>query len=189
MMYLDEADISFIILLKILAILTLHNFVLKADPFSGISAAHILPIFLTRDLASSNVRGGSRPRPRHGHHLPVRRGDVLNSAAESVASYLPSQMAGVGVLALPKAMVGTGPAGFALIVYFTVNAMFAGSRLGMCWVMVTERYPEYLDGVGATCHACHVGQSVTFAVPVPIHGHRGQSHGVDRTVSTTPCHV
>ena len=67
-------------------------------------------------------------------------------------------MAGVGVLALPKAMVGTGPAGFALIVYFTVNAMFAGSRLGMCWVMVTERYPEYLDGVGVTCHACHMSQ-------------------------------
>ena len=65
-------------------------------------------------------------------------------------------MAGVGVLALPKAMVGTGPAGFALIVYFTVNAMFAGSRLGMCWVMVTERYPEYLDGVGVTCHVSRV---------------------------------
>ena len=108
-------------------------------------------LLLTRDLAS-NVRGGSRPRPRHGHHLPVRRGDVLLSAAEFAASYLPWQMAGVGVLALPKAMVGTGPAGFALIVYFTVNAMFAGSRLGMCWVMVTERFPEYLDGVGVTCH-------------------------------------
>ena len=44
-------------------------------------------------------------------------------------------------------MVGTGPAGFALIVYFTINAMFAGSRLGLSWVMITERYPEYRDGV------------------------------------------
>ena len=43
--------------------------------------------------------------------------------------------------------MGTGPAGFALIVYFTVNAMFAGSRLGLCWVMVTERFPEFRDGV------------------------------------------
>ena len=42
-------------------------------------------------------------------------------------------------------MVGTGPAGFALIVYFTVNAMFAGSRLGLCWVMVTERFPEFRE--------------------------------------------
>jgi len=60
--------------------------------------------------------------------------------------FLAGEMAGVGVLALPKAMVGTGPAGFALIVYFTINAMFAGSRLGLCWVMITERFPEYRDG-------------------------------------------
>ena len=51
------------------------------------------------------------------------------------------------MLALPKAMVGTGPAGFALILYFTINAMFAGSRLGFCWVMVTERFPEFQEGV------------------------------------------
>ena len=116
---------------------------------------------------------------------------MLLSAAEIAASYLPSQMAGVGVLALPKAMVGTGPAGFALIVYFTVNAMFAGSRLGMCWVMVTERYPEYLDGVGVTCHACHGSRvtSVPFAVSVTLHGHRGQSHGVGGPVSINNCHV
>ena len=48
-------------------------------------------------------------------------------------------------------MVGTGPAGFALILYFTVNAMFAGSRLGLCWIMVTERFPEFRDGVRARC--------------------------------------
>ena len=46
--------------------------------------------------------------------------------------------------------MGTGPAGFALIVYFTINAMFAGSRLGLCWVMITERFPEYRDGVSLT---------------------------------------
>ena len=62
--------------------------------------------------------------------------------------FLAGEMAGVGVLALPRAMVGTGPAGIALIIYFTANAMFAGSRLGLCWVMVTERFPEYKEGVG-----------------------------------------
>ena len=36
---------------------------------------------------------------------------------------------------------------------------------------------------------CQVSQSVTFAVPVTLHGHRGQSHGVGGPVSTTPCHV
>ena len=56
-------------------------------------------------------------------------------------------MAGVGVLALPNSMVGTGPAGFALLIYFTLNAMFSGSRLGLCWVMICERWEEYREGV------------------------------------------
>jgi len=63
--------------------------------------------------------------------------------------FLAGEMAGVGVLALPMAMVGTGPAGFALIVYFTINAMFSGSRLGMCWVMITERFEEFREGCRA----------------------------------------
>ena len=124
---------------------------------------------------------------------------MLLSAAEFAASYLPSQMAGVGVLALPKAMVGTGPAGFALIVYFTVNAMFAGSRLGMCWVMVTERYPEYLDGVGVTCHSCDVSRGtkcyICSAGP-PTWSSRtkprgwwaGEYHSLSRVTRVT-CHV
>ena len=66
----------------------------------------------------------------------------------------------MGVLALPRAVVGTGPAGFALLLYFTANAMFAGARLGDCWVIVTERFPEFRDGVRhvsrVTCHSCHV---------------------------------
>ena len=53
----------------------------------------------------------------------------------------------MGVLALPKSMVGTGPAGFALLIYFTLNAMFSGSRLGLCWVMICERWEEYREGV------------------------------------------
>jgi len=60
--------------------------------------------------------------------------------------FLAGEMAGVGVLALPGAMIGTGPAGFALLVYFTINAMFVGTRLGLCWIMVTERFPEFIEG-------------------------------------------
>jgi len=60
--------------------------------------------------------------------------------------FLAGEMAGVGVLALPRSMVGTGPAGFALLIYFTINAMFVGTRLGLCWIMVTERFPEFVEG-------------------------------------------
>ena len=50
-----------------------------------------------------------------------------------------------------------GPAGFALLVYFTINAMFSGTRLGLCWIMITERFPEFLEGVSypkLQCSSC-----------------------------------
>ena len=84
-------------------------------------------------------------------------------------------MAGVGVLALPKSMVGTGPAGFALLIYFTLNAMFSGSRLGLCWVMICERWEEYREGVreaGLTQQSSSILSPLPFLVPSSIHGHR-----------------
>ena len=70
-------------------------------------------------------------------------------------------MAGSGVLALPAAMIGTGEKkvntflsegncpsfagwyGIFLILIFTVNACFSGTRLGTCWNILEERYPEF----------------------------------------------
>ena len=57
------------------------------------------------------------------------------------------QVAGGGVLALAKAMVFTGPAGLAFIVFFALNTGFVGTRLGLCWVMLEERYPELREQV------------------------------------------
>jgi vesicular inhibitory amino acid transporter len=37
----------------------------------------------------------------------------------------------------------SGWAGAALILMFTVNAAFIGSRLGLCWVILEERYEEF----------------------------------------------
>ena len=52
-------------------------------------------------------------------------------------------MAGSGVLALPSAMLGTGWFGIVLILLFTINAGFSGTRLGLCWLMLEERYQEF----------------------------------------------
>ena len=58
--------------------------------------------------------------------------------------FLAGEMAGSGVLALPGAMVGTGGwVGLMLIVMFTVNSWFSGTRLGLCWIMLEERYEEF----------------------------------------------
>ncbi len=37
----------------------------------------------------------------------------------------------------------TGWGGVALIVMFTINEAYIGSRLGLCWVILEERYEEF----------------------------------------------
>ena len=37
----------------------------------------------------------------------------------------------------------SGWAGLALILLFTINAAFSGTRLGLCWMMLEERYEEF----------------------------------------------
>lgn len=59
------------------------------------------------------------------------------------AVFIAGEMAGSGVLALPKAVVEAGWIGLLLIVCFCVNAAYGGSRLGACWAIIEERYPEY----------------------------------------------
>jgi len=61
--------------------------------------------------------------------------------------FLAGTMAGSGVLALPLAMVGTGPAELGVLLFFALNAAFVGIKLGQCWVILEERYPEYREQV------------------------------------------
>jgi len=62
----------------------------------------------------------------------------------TAAIFLSGEMAGSGVLALPAAFIGTGGIlGMILIALFTINAGFSGTRLGLCWVMLEERYSEF----------------------------------------------
>ena len=63
------------------------------------------------------------------------------------AVFLAGEMAGGGVLALAKAMVNTGPAGLAFIVFFALNTAFVGTRLGLCWVILEERFPYLREQV------------------------------------------
>ena len=66
-----------------------------------------------------------------------------------VVLLLAGETAGLGVLALPYSMIGTGPAGFFLIIYFTISAIFVGQRLGLCWTLVERMFPEYRNEVGS----------------------------------------
>ena len=56
----------------------------------------------------------------------------------TAAIFLAGEMAGSGVLALPAALIGTGWSGLLLIAFFSLNAAYIGSRLGLCWEVLAE---------------------------------------------------
>ncbi|XP_075229576.1 uncharacterized protein LOC142329123 isoform X2 [Lycorma delicatula] len=70
---------------------------------------------------------------RHGKGL-----NVFNAAI-----FVAGEMAGSGILALPKAVVDCGWIGLVLVIVFCLNAGYGGTRLGRCWAILEERYPEY----------------------------------------------
>nr|CAD7437485.1 unnamed protein product [Timema bartmani] len=61
----------------------------------------------------------------------------------STAIFIAGEMAGSGVLALPRAIVDCGWIGLVLVVVFCINAGYGGTRLGACWAILEERYPEH----------------------------------------------
>ena len=56
----------------------------------------------------------------------------------TAAIFLAGEMAGSGVLALSAALKGTGWTGLFLIIFFSINAAYIGSRLGLCWEVLAE---------------------------------------------------
>ncbi|XP_049818819.1 uncharacterized protein LOC109600018 [Aethina tumida] len=61
----------------------------------------------------------------------------------STSIFIAGEMAGSGVLALPKAIVNCGFIGLLLLVIFCINAAYGGIKLGNCWQIIEERYPEH----------------------------------------------
>ena len=64
-----------------------------------------------------------------------------------------------------------GPAGFFLLIYFTYNAIFVGQRLGLCWIMLEERFPELKQGVSFWSVWKQIQYFALIAVPGSVHGH------------------
>ncbi|KAK6629041.1 hypothetical protein RUM43_002858 [Polyplax serrata] len=65
----------------------------------------------------------------------------------SAAVFIAGEMAGSGVLALSRAAIDAGWIGLILVIVFCINAGYAGSRLGVCWEILEERYLDYRQPV------------------------------------------
>ncbi|KAG0713250.1 Amino acid transporter AVT1B [Chionoecetes opilio] len=57
--------------------------------------------------------------------------------------FLIAEMAGAGILSLPHAVANTGWVGVPLMMVMSLGVGFAGTRLGKCWVILEQRWPEY----------------------------------------------
>jgi len=74
----------------------------------------------------------------------VRRGGM---SWTTTAYFLVAQMAGAGFLSLPGALRDTGWLGVPMMFVCCVLVGYSGTRLGVCWVILEERWPEmYLGG-------------------------------------------
>ncbi|XP_063402416.1 uncharacterized protein LOC134686672 [Mytilus trossulus] len=61
--------------------------------------------------------------------------------------FIVGNIAGGGVLALPKAVEDTGWIGFILIIVFGIFSTYTATLIGESWVIIQERYPEYRSHV------------------------------------------
>ncbi|CAH1389605.1 unnamed protein product [Nezara viridula] len=60
----------------------------------------------------------------------------------TAAIFISGEMVGSGILALPKAIVDAGWYGFLLLIIFGLNSCYCGVKLGQCWEILEERFPE-----------------------------------------------
>lgn len=75
--------------------------------------------------------------------LPVINKSKKGLSVLGAAFLIAGEMAGSGILALPRAVADSGWLGLVLVVVFCINASYGGCRLGRCWEIVEERHPEY----------------------------------------------
>uniref|UniRef100_A0A914UTC2 Amino acid transporter transmembrane domain-containing protein n=1 Tax=Plectus sambesii TaxID=2011161 RepID=A0A914UTC2_9BILA len=57
--------------------------------------------------------------------------------------FIVGEMAGGGVVAMPKAMIDSNWAGLALIILGAILSAYTGIQLGWCWTILQDRWPIY----------------------------------------------
>jgi len=88
--------------------------------------------------------GGGDPQPEAGEGETEPPAASARTVTAGVAAVmLVAEMAGSGVLALPRALANTGWGGLLLIMFLGLSVGFSGTRLGLCWVILEEKFPPY----------------------------------------------
>ncbi|XP_050062639.1 LOW QUALITY PROTEIN: uncharacterized protein LOC114132696 [Aphis gossypii] len=83
--------------------------------------------------------------------VPQQRGGMITYTDDSANGFrtgiavvfIAGEMAGIGMLAAPWAVVNLGWMGFVLLITFGIATAYSASCLGTCWLILEERYPQY----------------------------------------------
>lgn len=76
-----------------------------------------------------------------------RKEDSKGMSLWLAAVFIVGEMAGSGVLALPRSFADSGWSGIALLFVCCFNALYCGICLGRCWMILEERWAEYKEKV------------------------------------------
>ncbi|XP_052090183.1 uncharacterized protein LOC127726769 [Mytilus californianus] len=95
----------------------------------------------------------------------------------TTAVFIIGEIAGGGVLALPKAVEDTGWIGIPLLVVFTLTSSYTGTIIAKSWVIIQDRFPEYRDHVpdpypviGEKAYGKNGRHLVTFSINFTLFG-------------------
>jgi hypothetical protein len=84
------------------------------------------------------------------HPTIIERGDPAQLGGLTIFTasvFVIGEMAGSGVLALPYAMVSSGPVGFVMLLLGCLASGYCGVTLGRSWTILRARHPEYQQHV------------------------------------------
>ncbi|XP_059488721.1 uncharacterized protein LOC132204302 [Neocloeon triangulifer] len=101
---------------------------------SNNTASHPPPRLTNSENETSNGNAAHDGEGINFNHIGI------NTATAAV--FIAGEMAGSGVLALPRALVDSGWIGPVLLIVLCLVACYGGTRLGACWTLLEERYPE-----------------------------------------------
>ncbi|KAK3787089.1 hypothetical protein RRG08_013466 [Elysia crispata] len=125
-----------------------------------------------------NVQGKDKPDDDDDEDVDISSSRPHGMNVMTTAVFIVGQVAGCGVLALPKALNDTGWIGLAVIVMIAGVSVYTGVLLGRCWILLRERRSLSLDhearqpypAIGQAAFGKHCRWLVSFCVDFTCFG-------------------
>ncbi|XP_025207479.1 amino acid transporter AVT3B-like [Melanaphis sacchari] len=111
---------------------------------TAVSAADPIPVTVHYNGDEPLRENGTQDMQQHGGIVTYTDDYSANGFRTGIAVvFIAGEMAGIGMLAAPWAVVNLGWMGFILLITFGIATAYSASCLGTCWLILEERYAQY----------------------------------------------